>query len=82
MRQRQEEDRDHIAAIMSGTALAFEDLLIDFEDEYKLIVEDTGYIDSVFISEEFIVHEKEAGEYRGNEKKKKSDTGPGDFRTE
>ncbi len=52
-----EEDQDQIAAIMSGTALAFEDLLIDFEDEYKFSDDETGFIDSSFVSDAFLKYD-------------------------
>jgi hypothetical protein len=56
-----DEDQDQIAAIMSGTALAFEDLLIDFEDEYKFSDEETGFIDNSFVSDAYRSHDSSAG---------------------
>ncbi|MCX7677999.1 MAG: hypothetical protein N2316_02155 [Spirochaetes bacterium] len=47
----QEEDQEQLAAIMSGTTMAFEDLLVDFSEEYKFKDEDIAYIDEVFIGE-------------------------------
>ncbi len=51
-----EEDHEQMAAIMGGTAMAFEDLLIDFEEEYKFLDEETGFIDSSFIPEAYHEH--------------------------
>lgn len=53
-----EDDKDNIASIMSGSAPAFEDLLIDFSDEYSFIDEKTEYVDDTFISNEYREAEK------------------------
>lgn len=64
-----EDDKDRIASIMSGSAPAFEDLLIDFADEYSFIDEKTDFVDDTFISAEYrefekiktVSHTKDAG---------------------
>ena len=53
-----EEDKDRVASIMSGSAPAFEDLLIDFSDEYSFFDEKTEFIDNTFISSEYREAEK------------------------
>ncbi len=54
-----EEDKEKIASIMSGTAPAFEDLLIESEEKYIFREEDITFVDRIFISPEYYeYHEK------------------------
>ncbi len=46
-----EEDMEKVASVMSGTALAFEDLLIDLEGEYKFTDEEIGFVDDSFMKD-------------------------------
>lgn len=62
-----EEDQEQMAAIMSGTAMAFEDLLVDFSEEYKFKDEDVDFIDYVFLAESA----GPAGAFSDEEKKRK-----------
>ncbi len=62
-----EEDQEQMAAIMSGTAMAFEDLLVDFSEEYKFKDEDVDFIDHVFLTESAAL----AGGFGDEEKKRK-----------
>ncbi len=60
-----EEDKEKIASIMSGTAPAFEDLLIEFEDEYIFREEDIDFVDRVFISHEYYEYREKMGKTPG-----------------
>ncbi len=62
-----EEDVEQMAAIMSGTAMAFEDLLVDFSEEYKFKDEDVDFIDNVFIAESASL----AGAFSDEERRRK-----------
>ncbi len=62
-----EEDMEQMAAIMSGTAMAFEDLLVDFSEEYKFKDEDVNFIDNVFIAESASL----AGAFSDDERRRK-----------
>lgn len=56
------EDQGKVAGMISGTAPAFQDLLIDFEEEYKFRDEEMNFVDRAFITPQYNRHVQEQGE--------------------
>ena len=56
-----QEDQNRVASVMRGTALAFEDLLIDFDEEYTFVDDELDFIEKRLMEEVFsgVMVEKE-----------------------
>lgn len=63
-------DEQYIAHIMTGTLPTFEDLLIDFEEEYKFKDDDIIFIDNAFMADDYDKYLHEIDEYYEQKKKK------------
>jgi len=63
-------DEEKIAYIMKGTLPTFEDLLIDFEEEFKFKDDDVIFIDNAFMADDYDKYLHEIDEYYEQKKKK------------
>ncbi len=63
-------DEEKIAHIMRGTLPTFEDLLIDFEEEFKFKDDDVIFIDNAFTADDYDKYLHEIDEYYEQKKKK------------
>jgi len=63
-------DEEKIAHIMKGTLPTFEDLLIDFEEEFKFKDDDVIFIDNAFMADDYDKYLHEIDEYYEQKKKK------------
>ncbi len=63
-------DEENIAHIMTGTLPTFEDLLIDFEEEFKFKDDDIIFIDNAFMADDYDKYLHEIDEYYEQKKKK------------
>jgi hypothetical protein len=69
-----EEDKELVAHVLTGIAPAFEDLLLEFEDDYKYIDEEIDFIHTMLTEDDYPNYIKYIDEYHGITLKKDSTT--------
>ncbi|HOO72222.1 MAG TPA: hypothetical protein PK926_10715 [Spirochaetota bacterium] len=67
-----EDDKELVAHVLTGIAPVFEDLLLEFEDEYKYVDEEIEFIHSMLTEDDYSNYIKYIDEYYGIKSKKDS----------
>jgi len=69
-----DEDKELVAHMLTGIAPVFEDLLLEFEDEYKYIDEEIDFIHTILTQDDYSDYIRYIDEYHGIKSKKEVST--------